>query len=98
MTPPKNDPDSSAEAQKAAGGSIPERELDVARAREEFAATLDELENRLNPKNQFRRARTAVTKRVSDDPKVLAAAAAGAAGLAAAVAGVARLASRGSRR
>jgi hypothetical protein len=90
MTPKKNDPDSPAGRR---GGA----EADLTRAREEFAATLDELENRLNPKNQFKRARAAVTKRVTDDPKVLAAAAAGAAGLAAAVAGVARLASRGSR-
>ena len=48
-------------------------ENDLARAREEFAATLDEIEQRLNPKVQFARARAAVTKRVaritSRDPR-----------------------------
>lgn len=99
MAEAKNDAGSpKGDDEKKSGGSVPERELDVARAREEFAATLDELEDRLNPKTQFLRAREAVTKRVSDDPKVLAVAAAGAAGLAAAVTGIARLASRASRR
>lgn len=66
---------------------------DVAKTRDEFAATLDAIEDRLNPKTQLRRARS----RVSNDPKVLAAAAVGAAGLAAAVTGVARLVSRARR-
>jgi hypothetical protein len=88
---PKNDAE-------PVGGRTPDAADDLTRAREEFAATLDEIEDRLNPKTQLRRARDSVKKRVSDDPKVLAAAAAGAAGLAAVVAGAARLASRGSRR
>lgn len=93
MPPQKNEPDADGKSR-----AVPDIQSDVDRTREEFAATLDALEDRLNPKAQFRRVRAAVTKRISDDPKVLAAAAAGAAGLAAAVTGIARIASRGSRR
>lgn len=99
MTPPKNDSDRAGSSdEKASKPSLPETQRDVSETRAEFAATLDELEERLNPKIQYRRARSAVTKRVSDDPKVLAVAAAGAAGLAAAVTGIAKLASRAGRR
>ncbi|MCJ0701448.1 DUF3618 domain-containing protein [Frigoribacterium faeni] len=77
------------------GASIPEIELDLARTREEFAATLDAIEDKLSVPAHARRLKASVKRRYSDDPKpVVAAAAAGAAGLAAIVAGVVKVARR----
>ena len=70
--------------------SVPAIADEVARTRAEFAATLDEIEDRLNPKANIGRAKD----KVVNDPKVLAATATGAAGLAAAVSGIAKIASR----
>jgi hypothetical protein len=67
---------------------------DVERARAEFAATLDEIENRINPKIQARRAQASIKRRLGSDPRALGAAAVGAAAVAATVAGIARIASR----
>jgi hypothetical protein len=67
---------------------------DVERARAEFAETLDEIENRLNPKIQAKRAQASIKRRLDHDPRVVGAAAVGAAALAATIAGVARIASR----
>ncbi|GAA0965732.1 DUF3618 domain-containing protein [Frigoribacterium faeni] len=77
------------------GASIPEIELDIARTREEFAATLDAIEDKLSVPAHARRLKAGVKKRFADDPKpVVAAAAAGAAGVAAIVAGVVKAARR----
>jgi hypothetical protein len=99
LNPPTNDPrgDATESGDKAAAKeSIPNIERDVARTREEFAATLNAIEDKVNPRSQFRRARAAVKKRLDDDPTPLVAgAAAGVAGAVAIVAGIARLASRG---
>ncbi|MCU1529751.1 MAG: hypothetical protein JWP75_3514 [Frondihabitans sp.] len=75
-------------------GSTGDARKDVERARAEFAETLDEIENRLNPRIQARRAQASIKRRFERDPRVLGAAAVGAAALAATIAGVARIASR----
>jgi len=72
-----------------AGASIPEIELDLARTREEFAATLDAIEDKLSVPAHARRVKASVKRRLDTDPKpVLAAAAAGAVGVVALVAGI----------
>jgi len=72
-----------------AGASIPEIELDLARTREEFAATLDAIEDKLSVPAHARRLKASVTRRFDSDPKpVLAAAAAGTVGVVALVAGI----------
>jgi hypothetical protein len=77
------------------GASIPEIELDISRTREEFAATLDAIEDKLSVPAHARRLKASVKRRYADDPKpVVAAAAAGAAGLAAIVAGIVKASRR----
>ena len=77
------------------GASIPEIELDLARTREEFAATLDAIEDKLSVPAHARRLKASVKRRLDDDPApVVAAAAAGVAGVAAVVAGVVKIARR----
>jgi len=72
-----------------AGASIPEIELDLARTREEFAATLDAIEDKLSVPAHARRLKASVTRRLDTDPKpVVAAAAAGTVGVVALVAGI----------
>lgn len=72
-----------------AGASIPEIELDLARTREEFAATLDAIEDKLSVPAHARRVKASVKRRLDTDPKpVLAAAAAGTVGVVALVAGI----------
>jgi hypothetical protein len=71
------------------GASIPEIELDLARTREEFAATLDAIEDKLSVPAHARRVKASVKRRLDTDPKpVIAAAAAGAVGVVALVAGI----------
>lgn len=71
------------------GASIPEIELDLARTREEFAATLDAIEDKLSVPAHARRLKSSVKRRLDTDPKpVLAAAAAGTVGVVALVAGI----------
>ncbi|QNE44124.1 DUF3618 domain-containing protein [Frigoribacterium sp. NBH87] len=75
--------------------SIPELELDVARTREEFARTLDAIEDKLSVPAHARRLRDSVSRRWHDDPRpVVAAGVAGVVGLASVVAGVVRIARR----
>lgn len=77
------------------GASIPEIELDLARTREEFAATLDAIEDKLSVPAHARRLRDSVSRRWHDDPRpVVAAGVAGVVGLASVVAGVVRIARR----
>lgn len=72
-----------------AGASIPEIELDLARTREEFAATLDAIEDKLSVPAHARRVKASVKRRLDADPKpVIAAAAAGTVGVVALVAGI----------
>jgi len=72
-----------------AGASIPEIELDLARTREEFAATLDAIEDKLSVPAHARRLKASVKRRLDNDPKpVVAAAAAGTVGVVALVAGI----------
>lgn len=92
MTPAAKDPSGSPDKDDSPT-TVPGIADEVARTRDEFAATLDEIEDRLNPKANLRRAKS----KVSNDPKVLAVAAAGAAGLAAVVTGIAKLAARSRR-
>jgi len=71
------------------GASIPEIELDLARTREEFAATLDAIEDKLSVPAHARRLKASVSRRLGRDPKpVVAAAAAGTIGVVALVAGI----------
>lgn len=71
------------------GASIPEIELDLARTREEFAATLDAIEDKLSVPAHARRLKASVKRRLDSDPKpVMAAAAAGTVGVVALVAGI----------
>jgi len=71
------------------GASIPEIELDLARTREEFAATLDAIEDKLSVPAHARRLKASVKRRLDTDPKpVVAAAAAGTVGVVALVAGI----------
>lgn len=82
-----------ADAENAAGprpgASIPEIELDLARTREEFAATLDAIEDKLSVPAHARRLKASVKRRLDSDPKpVVAAAAAGTVGVVAIVAGI----------
>lgn len=94
MSPKNSDhPESTGDSAESSGESV-SPEADLKRARAEFAATLDEIEDRLNPRIQARRATASIKRRVSKDPAVLGAAAAGAAALAAAIASVAKIASR----
>jgi hypothetical protein len=92
MTPAAKDP-SGPGTEDESPKTVPGIADEVARTRDEFAATLDEIEDRLNPKANIMRAKSKVT----NDPKVLAVAAAGAAGLAAVVTGIAKLAARSRR-
>jgi hypothetical protein len=75
--------------------SIPELELDVARTREEFARTLDAIEDKLSVPAHARRLRDSVSRRWHDDRRpVVAAGVAGVVGVASVVAGVVRIARR----
>lgn len=71
------------------GASIPEIELDVAKTREEFARTLDAIEDKLSVPAHARRLTAGVKRRLRDgDAKPVAAAAAGVVGVVAVVAGI----------
>ena len=71
------------------GASAAEIELEVARTREEFAATLDAIEDMFDVPAHARRLTAGVKRRFADDPaKVVAPAVAGVAGIAAIVAGI----------
>jgi len=75
--------------------SIPELELDVARTREEFARTLDAIEDKLSVPAHARRLTASVRRRLDDDPRpVVAAAAAGVVGVASLVVGIVKIARR----
>ena len=77
------------------GASIPELELDVARTREEFARTLDAIEDKLSVPAHARRLTASVRRRLDDDPRsVVAAAAAGVVGVASLVVGIVKIARR----
>jgi len=83
------DKDSENAAGPRPGASIPEIELDLARTREEFAATLDAIEDKLSVPAHARRLKASVKRRLDSDPKpVVAAAAAGTVGVVALVAGI----------
>jgi len=71
------------------GASAAEIELEVTRTREEFARTLDAIEDKLSVPAHARRLKAGVQRRLADDPtKVVAPALAGVAGIAAIVAGI----------
>ena len=71
------------------GASAAEIELEVARTREEFAATLDAIEDKFDVPAHARRLTAGVKRRFADDPsKVVGSAVAGVAGIAAIVAGI----------
>lgn len=73
------------------GAGQAEIELEVARTREEFAATLDAIEDKLSVPAHARRLKASVQRRLDDDPvKVVGPVLAGIAGVAAIVAGIAR--------
>ncbi len=72
MSPKSTDPKSTDEtaggpekASKRSKSDLAALQADVAATRDEFAATLDAIEDKLNPKTQFRRARGAISKIVS---------------------------------
>jgi hypothetical protein len=94
--PDENAPDDPTEsAGLRPDASIPEIELDLARTREEFAETLDAIEDKLSVPAHARRLKASVKRRWADDKKpVVAAAATGAVGVAALVAGIVKAARR----
>lgn len=71
------------------GASQAEIELEIARTREEFARTLDAIEDKFDLPAHARRLTASVRRRLDDDPaKVVAPVLAGVAGVAAIVAGI----------